>query len=400
MEKEQLLNQTYTPPVEFTFNFNRLVKEVDTLMKDRLEYGVHTLANSTFESCEKLTEHANKQKDDFDTFYRVAVQGVLSDIKNDLIAELNRGRSIINISESRSFSVSHEDHPQFESIIEDLLSYKKTMLVGKAGTGKTYMAEQFAGKMELPFYKYSASRDASVHDLLGYKQPRSEEYLETAFLNAYENGGVFLVDEFDAMSSDMALFFNGVADNSPTISIPHRDTKPVAHKHKDFYLIFCGNTWGEGSIEYTGRDFQDMALLDRFRFSRHEVGYHTPLEQKLCNTIASYLYSDVIALRQALERKNSYLSTRNIEDMVKYLYMKLYTRIEIVHSEGRSVLRSDYLPYYKTCVQKLCYNMDSLERESLFNELNLNAVPEYTPESASTVETGSVYVENIDNLPF
>ena len=57
------------------------------------------------------------------------------------------------------------------------------------------MSEQFASKMNLPFYKYSASRDASVHDLIGYKQPRSEEYLQTAFLNAYENGGVFLVDK-------------------------------------------------------------------------------------------------------------------------------------------------------------------------------------------------------------
>ena len=173
------------------------------------------------------------------------------------------------------------------------------------------MVGQVADRLKLPFYKYSCSRDSSVHDLLGYKQPKSETYLETAFLNAYENGGVFLVDEYDAMSGDMALFFNGIADSSKFISIPHRDTKPQAVKHKDFYLVMCGNTWGKGSTDYSGRDFQDMALMDRFRFCRFHVGYHTELEKGLMGPHYSY----AVKLRKGLEDLGSYLSTRNIEDI-------------------------------------------------------------------------------------
>ena len=61
------------------------------------------------------------------------------------------------------------------------------------------MAAQMASKLGLRFFKYSCSRDSSVHDLLGYKQPRSETYLTTTFLEAYEKGGVFLVDEYSSI---------------------------------------------------------------------------------------------------------------------------------------------------------------------------------------------------------
>jgi MoxR-like ATPase len=172
-----------------------------------------------------------------------------------------------------------------------------------------------AERMKLPFYKYSCSRDSSVHDLIGYKQPTSETYLETTFLKCYEEGGIFFVDEYDAMSGDMSLFFNGIADGSKFISVPHRDSKPTATKHKDFYLIMAGNTWGKGSHEYSGRDFQDCALMDRFRLCRHTVGYHIQLEKKL----AGPHYSKMEALRTALESIGSYLSTRNVEDMSNML---------------------------------------------------------------------------------
>lgn len=184
-------------------------------------------------------------------------------------------------------------------------------MVGPAGTGKTTIGSQIAEKMRLPFYKYSCSRDSSVFDLLGYKQPTSETYLETSFLKCYENGGVFLVDEYDAMSGDMSLFFNGVADNSSFISVPHRNDRPRAVKHKDFYIIMCGNTWGKGSHEFTGRDFQDAALMDRFRYSRHHIGYHHELEKRL----AGNNYAFIEQLRRSLESTGSYLSTRNVEDI-------------------------------------------------------------------------------------
>ena len=384
MTTEQLQTQTYTPPTEFTFNFPRLVKEVDDLVNYSTEQSTLALkeAVSILEAKAKsdLNTLLYRNKEEFSNHYQQEVQKAFGDIKQDLIEEIARGRTQIIIPSGGSFTISHEDHPQFENIIEDLVTYKKILLVGRAGTGKTYMAEQFAEKLSLPFYKYSASRDSSVHDLLGYKQPRSEEYLQTVFLNAYENGGVFLVDEYDSMSSDMALFFNGVADNSKSISVPHRDSNPIAKKHENFYLIFCGNTWGTGSLDYTGRDFQDLALLDRFRFSRHEVYYHTPLEQKLCNTISKNLYSDIVALRQELESRNSYLSTRNVEDLVRFLQIKLKDKIEALDLEVTpgGLSKSVYSPHYNSAVHRLVHDIEEIEKEALLRKLNI------TPNTANT----------------
>ena len=211
-------------------------------------------------------------------------------------------------------SVGHMAHPLTEAVIKSMHLNRQVMLTGPTGAGKTYMIGSIAASMAVPFYKYSCSRDSSVHDLLGYKQPASETYLNTTFLKAYEGGGIFLVDEYDAMSGDMALFFNGVTDSSDFISVPHRDDNPIAKKHKDFYIVMCGNTWGNGSIEYSGRDFQDKALLDRFRLCRFYIDYNTKLEKTLVSN-----HQMVFKLRKGLEQVSSYLSTRNIEDIGKMM---------------------------------------------------------------------------------
>ena len=117
------------------------------------------------------------------------------------------------------------------------------------------------------------------------------------------------------MSGDMALFFNGIADGSDFISVPHRDYKPIAKRNDNFYLVMCGNTWGKGSIEYSGRDFQDCALMDRFRLCRHYVDYHHELEKALSGDW--YLF--ITFLRKLLENYGSYLSTRNVEDIMKLI---------------------------------------------------------------------------------
>ena len=289
------------------FDLDRLAKDIDNIFQAKLEKNIKDLRNDTTALLHGVDDKLTEQFTEF----KQRVDSIFPDIKEKLIEEIKGGRTTIVLPNIQEITVGHMDHPVTENAIKSLQLQRKLMLVGPAGTGKTTMVEKIAKSLDIPFYKYSCSRDSSVHDLLGYKQPTSETYLETTFLNAYENGGIFLVDEYDAMSGDMALFFNGIADNSKFISIPHRDTKPQAEKHKDFYLVMCGNTWGKGSTDYSGRDFQDMALMDRFRFCRHHVGYHHLLEKEFMK----HNYESISKLRSALEKVGSYLSTRNVEDI-------------------------------------------------------------------------------------
>ena len=285
------------------FDLQRLSKEIDEMFAERLD----ETDQKYVELASNLTAVTEQRVKD----YKNQVDLIFRDIRTSLLAEVRRGHTTITMPGMVDVSIQHSDHPVLADVVKSLNLHHKAMLVGPAGTGKTYMIASLSDRMGLDFYKYSCSRDSSVHDLIGYKQPRSETYLETTFLKAYENGGIFLVDEYDAMSGDMALFFNGIADSSKFISIPHRDDKPIAQKHKDFHLVMCGNTWGKGSIEYSGRDFQDLALMDRFRFCRHHVGYHLSLEKELMGPHHNF----ATKLRASLEKTGSYLSTRNIEDM-------------------------------------------------------------------------------------
>jgi hypothetical protein len=327
IQDEEPFAVTGTPEAPH-FDFDRLSKEINTMFQSKLD---KAKADHT-----TLTTGYNTQLKAILESYKGQVASIFPEIKNALIAEIQRGHTTIVMPDQREVSIQEMDHPKMADVVQSLQLNHKAMLVGPAGTGKTYMVAEIADRLNLPFYKYSCSRDSSVHDLLGYKQPQSETYLETVFLKAYEGGGIFLVDEYDAMSGDMALFFNGVADNSKFISIPHRDDKPIAKKHKDFYLIMCGNTWGKGSVEYSGRDFQDMALMDRFRFCRHFIGYHTIFEKH----VMANNYEFAMSLRGRLEKFGSYLSTRNVEDISNLIRCR-QTRDQIVEMIAQDLLKSD-----------------------------------------------------------
>jgi len=179
-----------------------------------------------------------------------------------------------------------------------------------------------------------------------------------------------LTREYDAMSGDMALFFNGVADNSPFISVPHRDDKPIATKHKDFYIVMCGNTWGKGSSEYSGRDFQDKALMDRFRLCKHFIGYHVPLEKHLMGS--NYAFSQ--RLRTELEACGSYLSTRNIEDISLALHsMSLETIFDL-----------------------LIEDLESIDKENLMKKKNEIINGANTPKAASKDKSNKTKITSSD----
>ena len=193
-------------PEQFQFNLDRLASETDVVVKKQLdiakgEFKVE-VASVNDEVIAELKGKVALIKDEVADKFTTEVGVILSNTKDLLLDELRKGRTTINVGIgdiANTYSISNDDHYMMETVFKSLLLHKKIMLAGEAGTGKTYMAAQMASKLGLRFFKYSCSRDSSVHDLLGYKQPRSETYLTTTFLEAYEKGGVFLVDEYSSI---------------------------------------------------------------------------------------------------------------------------------------------------------------------------------------------------------
>lgn len=150
-------------------------------------------------------------------------------------------------------------HRQLEQLISYSALRLNPLLVGMAGTGKTHAGEQVSKALGLPFYSMSVGAQTSKSDIIGYMSA-SGEYVGTHFRQAYENGGIFLMDEIDAGNANVLIQVNAGLSNN-LMAFPDRMVK----RHEDFVFIASANTYGNGANrQYVGRNQLDAATLDRF----------------------------------------------------------------------------------------------------------------------------------------
>lgn len=147
-----------------------------------------------------------------------------------------------------------------QSVLTLLLKKERNVyLVGPAGSGKTMAAQSAADSLGLKFYCTSVCAQTSKADLFGFVDATGT-YRPTPLYIAYTEGGVYLMDEVDNGNSNTNNAMNA-ALSGMTASFPCG----MVTRHKDFYCIVAGNTYGTGaSRQYVGRNQLDAAFLDRF----------------------------------------------------------------------------------------------------------------------------------------
>jgi len=196
---------------------------------------------------------------------------------------------------ARNVSIKVADRPTVDvdlahAALEDVVSLAaqrlNVLLVGPSGCGKTFLAAQVADVLGLPFSTISCTGGMSEGQLLGRLLPTGAggqfEYHSAPFVDLYENGGVFLLDEVDAADENTLLTLNqGLANGR--LPLPHRTHDPIAKRHPDFVCIAAANTFGTGADRvYVGRNQLDDATLDRFRIGTIDVDYSEAIEEALC----------------------------------------------------------------------------------------------------------------------
>lgn len=148
-------------------------------------------------------------------------------------------------------------HKILPDVVMAVVAGTNPFLVGPAGSGKTTLAVQVAETLKRKFY--AENRVTSEYKLLGYMDATGK-YVRTQFREAYEKGGVFLLDEVDASDPDVLTTFNSALANG-MCPFPDR----LVSVHKDFVALAAGNTYGRGADrQYVGRNQLDAATLDRF----------------------------------------------------------------------------------------------------------------------------------------
>lgn len=166
----------------------------------------------------------------------------------------------IDLTTPEGVKIDHDEtlmHHAFPALMAAVNAGVNVMLVGPAGSGKTTAAEKAAELLETPFY-FTGALDTK-YGLTGFIDAQGR-VIETPFVKAYRDGGLFLFDEIDGSVAGAILSFNAALANG------HADLPSgMVPRHKEFRCIAAANTFGRGADrQYVGRQQLDAASLDRF----------------------------------------------------------------------------------------------------------------------------------------
>ena len=154
-------------------------------------------------------------------------------------------------------------HPLFDTLLAMTVAARHgglpVMIVGPAGSGKTTACEHVAAALGLSFFTNGALTGA--HELTGYKDAAGQ-YHTTPMRQAFEFGGVYLMDEMDRSDPGAVLALNSALANG-FMAFP--DSAAPIRAHRDFVPMVAANTYGRGADRvYVGANQMDGATCDRF----------------------------------------------------------------------------------------------------------------------------------------
>ena len=191
--------------------------------------------------------------------------------------------------------VVEKQHRNFEKLLKLSARRFNTMLIGEAGSGKSSAARKVAEVLSLDYGFISVGMTTTKTEFFGYMDAQGR-VVETEFRKRFINGGVFLVDEFDAGNPNVSI-----ALNEPLANKRAAFPDGVFEAHPDFICIAAANTYGNGATaEFTGRNALDKATLDRFTFLDWNID--SDFEKSLVDNHA--WLGKVVAIRNAFKELN------------------------------------------------------------------------------------------------
>ena len=211
------------------------------------------------------------------------IRSMLAEVVNDLQPEVKE--IVVKVADRPAVTMNGKVHEKFAEILDLAAQRMEILMIGPAGCGKSHLAEQIAKALGLRFGSISCSAGMSEGQITGRLIPTGEggrfEYQRSQFVEFYEDGGVFLLDEIDAADANVLLVINQALANGH-LPVPNRTDNPQAKRHPDFVLIAAANTFGNGANRmYVGRNQLDEATLDRFRIGQVVMDYDQDLEKSI-----------------------------------------------------------------------------------------------------------------------
>lgn len=198
----------------------------------------------------------------------IATQGMLEDLKKEVLTQrpssANLEINLITPSDTTQIQIGGQHH-MFPKLLKAIANKHNIYMVGPTGTGKTTGAEIAAKSLKLPCYSITVNRETSQYQFMGHVS--KGEYHPGVAYKPYVDGGVLLVNELDNGNANANTSIKTLTDSDETFF-----PCGLVKRHPDFRLIATANTTGTGAnMQYIGRNQQDKALLNIFKFLPWEI---------------------------------------------------------------------------------------------------------------------------------
>lgn len=171
---------------------------------------------------------------------------------------------------------------EFNTILQLAEARENIFIWGPTGSGKSHLCGVLAEVLKLPFYAQSCSEGMDETVFTGRLLPHDGgawKYKPSKFVEFYENGGVYCLDEGDSADANLLTFINTALSNDYFYN-ELNDGKEIK-RHKDFICVMTANTSGHGGDMNYIRNEIDIATMRRFQVGMVHIGYDKTVEQSL-----------------------------------------------------------------------------------------------------------------------
>lgn len=189
----------------------------------------------------------------------------------------------------------------FQQMVDDIMLGHNVMLIGGAGTGKTFLAENLISKQALgrQYITINCSQWTSPTEIIGGQT--MDGYVEGKLIEAWKNGWVLILDELPKIDPNTAGLFNDALSKTMlSDALIFNARKESFKKHPDFACIATGNIYpNKESMSYGANNKQDLSLLDRFSGSVYFVEKNPEIERQIIQN--ELVWSICNKMRDAIE---------------------------------------------------------------------------------------------------
>lgn len=275
---------------------------------------------------------------------------------------------------------------QFHGASRDLIvwfldAYEPLFVFGPTGCGKTSCIKQLAARLNYPVFEVTGHGRLEFADMIGHltvhKGNMEFEYGPLALAMRY--GGLFLLNEIDLTSPEVAAGVNSILDGSPLCIAENGGELIMPHPMFRFAATANTNGGGDETGLYQGTQRQNLAFADRFMLC--EMTYPDPeVEEKLlgqkCPSLPEYLRIAMVGF--ANEVRKLFMGENSSGNLANNLEITFSTRSLL--RWGNLAVR--YQPLAMQGIQPITYALDralafraSRESRAMLHELAQRMFP-------------------------